>query len=444
MSLVRPQLEYSSTVWDPYQQGHIDMLEKVQRRVARYVMGKYRNRSSVGEMIQHLGWKSLKSRRKEARLSMMYKIVNNKVAIDPDEYFVKPSRRSRHMHHHAFAVPSATKDSREWSYFLNTIRDWNSLPPDIAASKSLEIFKSQDQVEPVFSDHLSYVTYFLSALAKSHKTGLTVRINDLDNSVTTSPPSPTTSPLSITTSQLFVTTTQSLAPTSTVPPPKDCKELYDRGQSSTGVYEIEISDSITKSVICDMTTQDGGWTVIQNRHDGTVDFYRTWSQYKNGFGSVETEYWIGNEAIYKLVSLYTSTKLYIEMEDWSSNIKYALYNQFILYSEVQDYRIYVSGYSGTSGDCIDYYDASFGGSKDKFSHNNMKFSTWDEDNDSHPSVNCGETMKGGWWYSECMASNLNGLYLASGTVDSTSMSCKTFGNDYQSLKRVKMMIKGVS
>ena len=142
-SLVRPQLEYSSTVWDPYQQGHIDMIEKVQRRAARYVMGKYRNRSSVGDMLQQLEWKSLRTRRKEARLCMMYKIVNNKVAIDPANYFTQPIRRSRHMYQHAFAVPSATKDSRKWSFFCNTIRDWNSLPPDIAAAKSHEIFKSQ-------------------------------------------------------------------------------------------------------------------------------------------------------------------------------------------------------------------------------------------------------------------------------------------------------------
>ena len=67
----------------------------------------------------------------------------NKVAIDPANYFTQPIRRSRHMYQHAFAVPSATKASRKWSFFCNTIRDWNSLPPDIAAAKSLEIFKSQ-------------------------------------------------------------------------------------------------------------------------------------------------------------------------------------------------------------------------------------------------------------------------------------------------------------
>ena len=62
-TLVRPQLEYSSTVWDPYQPGHIDSIEKVQRRAARYVMGKYRNRSSVGDiMLEQLEWKSLQTR----------------------------------------------------------------------------------------------------------------------------------------------------------------------------------------------------------------------------------------------------------------------------------------------------------------------------------------------------------------------------------------------
>ena len=127
-----------------HQQGHIDTLEKVQRRAARYVMGRYRYRSSVGEMIKQLEWKSLQLRRKEARLNMMYKIVNDKVAINPDKYFNKPNRTSsRHTQPHSFAIPSTSKDYRKWSFFCNTVRDWNSLPPDIAGAKSLETFKSQ-------------------------------------------------------------------------------------------------------------------------------------------------------------------------------------------------------------------------------------------------------------------------------------------------------------
>jgi hypothetical protein len=42
-----------------------------------------------------------------------------------------------------YAIPSATKDFRKWSFFVNTVKDWNNLPPDIAAAKSLESFKAQ-------------------------------------------------------------------------------------------------------------------------------------------------------------------------------------------------------------------------------------------------------------------------------------------------------------
>ena len=143
---MRPQLEYASTVWDPYQQ--IDQIEKVQRRSARYnvqmyITGRYRNRACVGGMIDQLQLKSLKTRRKEVRLTMMYKIV--RVAIDAAKYFKTPSRTSRatKSHPHCYMIPSTTKDYRKGSFFCNTVKDWNCLPPDIARAGSLEIFKSQ-------------------------------------------------------------------------------------------------------------------------------------------------------------------------------------------------------------------------------------------------------------------------------------------------------------
>jgi hypothetical protein len=79
--LVRPLVEYASPVWDPYHQTEIDRIEMVQRRAARYVTSSHNNRSSVNQMLEHLEWKSLEQRRKDARLTMMYKITNEKVAI---------------------------------------------------------------------------------------------------------------------------------------------------------------------------------------------------------------------------------------------------------------------------------------------------------------------------------------------------------------------------
>ena len=58
-ALVRPILEYGSTVWDPYTVGCINQVEMVQRRAARYVLNRYHYTSSVSDMLSQLGWTSL-------------------------------------------------------------------------------------------------------------------------------------------------------------------------------------------------------------------------------------------------------------------------------------------------------------------------------------------------------------------------------------------------
>ena len=73
----------------------------------------------------------------------MYKIINNMVAINSENHFTKPTRKSSHVQNHSYAIPSATKDFRKWSFFVNTVKDWSNLPPDIAAAKSIESFKAQ-------------------------------------------------------------------------------------------------------------------------------------------------------------------------------------------------------------------------------------------------------------------------------------------------------------
>ena len=73
-ALVGPTLEYACTVWDPYTQGNIYMLEMVQRRAARFVLGRYNKTSSVGDMLYQLGWTSLQIRTQTLTLCMLYKI----------------------------------------------------------------------------------------------------------------------------------------------------------------------------------------------------------------------------------------------------------------------------------------------------------------------------------------------------------------------------------
>ena len=118
----------------------INNLKWSQRRGARYVSNCFGNHSSVDNMLATLEWKSLQAKRKDARLGMLYKIVNDKVKGDR---LVPPLRSTRNMHQLSFQIPSSRSDYRTFSYFSRTIRDWNSLPPDIVSAKTLDAFKAQ-------------------------------------------------------------------------------------------------------------------------------------------------------------------------------------------------------------------------------------------------------------------------------------------------------------
>ena len=63
MSMVRSNIDYCSTVWNPHQRDQKYQVEMVQRRTARFVTGRYRNTSSVTDMLDYLGWETHESRR---------------------------------------------------------------------------------------------------------------------------------------------------------------------------------------------------------------------------------------------------------------------------------------------------------------------------------------------------------------------------------------------
>ena len=74
-------MEYCSAVWDPYEKGDTETLEKVQGRAGRFIKGDYRQLSSVTQMIKDQGWQSLQERRAVNRLTLMYKTVHGLSAV---------------------------------------------------------------------------------------------------------------------------------------------------------------------------------------------------------------------------------------------------------------------------------------------------------------------------------------------------------------------------
>ncbi|XP_053400682.1 ficolin-3-like [Mercenaria mercenaria] len=81
-----------------------------------------------------------------------------------------------------------------------------------------------------------------------------------------------------------------------------CKEISESYPSTpSGLYKIRLSESKkTPTVYCDMDTDGGGWTVLQNRYNGTVDFYRNFSEYENGFGALNGEFWLGLKIVQEM------------------------------------------------------------------------------------------------------------------------------------------------
>lgn len=124
-------------------------------------------------------------------------------------------------------------------------------------------------------------------------------------------------------------------------------------------------DCKTVRAYCDMNA--GGYTVIQRRMSGELDFYRNSSEYKQGFGEPSKEYWLGLDMIHYLTH-EANNSLRIEMEDWDGRKKVVTYDHFTVASEQDNYELWVQGFAGDAGDSLS-------------SHVGMKFSTFDTDHD---------------------------------------------------------------
>ena len=142
--LVRPILEYASVVWDPCTHTHKHRLEMVQRRAARFCSDDFKKYSSVREMLNNLDWETLEQRRKNDRLTMLYKVSHGLVGINGAEYLThSDNRRTRGSHQFKYQRQHIRLDVHKYSFFNRTIPEWNELPDETTSAPSLDISKQR-------------------------------------------------------------------------------------------------------------------------------------------------------------------------------------------------------------------------------------------------------------------------------------------------------------
>ena len=222
---------------------------------------------------------------------------------------------------------------------------------------------------------------------------------------------------------------------------RDCMELRGLGFKTDGVYFIRQSGSFVRNVYCDMTTDGGGWIVVQNRFDGSVDFNRDWNDYKNGFGDVIGEHWVGNDFLHHYTTkdgLDTAVQMIAEGTAFDG-VRIAIKTQQLRIADE------VSNYALTYKDCesLTIGDSRVeNGCQDWAYSNNTQFTTTDRDNDEDVKNNCAMLSTGGWWYSSlCFVVTPNSKYSDGPEAKLNGIYWKSFRGIYESLKAFKIILR---
>ncbi|EEC11754.1 ixoderin B, putative, partial [Ixodes scapularis] len=178
-----------------------------------------------------------------------------------------------------------------------------------------------------------------------------------------------------------------------------CSQLKRLGNDVTSEYLINPHRGC--KVKCDMETNGGGWTVIQRRGGSETFeenlFERTEKEYQDGFGAGATSYWIG--------------KSVLRLRD-KEEISPLLFSYFHCAHHVfgfQQPMVNSSEHQINCGNGSPKHRTSYDALK---TYNGYEFFMGDSQF-MEPYSGCYPPLSGGWWYNECLRSNLNGRKLQS-------------------------------
>jgi len=128
MSLVRLILEYGAMCWDPYGEGQISVLDRVQKKAA--IFAHHRNSPN---------WETLGSRRKLSRICALLKAYSGERAWKPvGDRLQRPHYLSRVDHERKIRSRRRRMDMGKYSFVNRTIQLWNQLPAEVLRNSPLQ------------------------------------------------------------------------------------------------------------------------------------------------------------------------------------------------------------------------------------------------------------------------------------------------------------------
>ena len=148
---------------------------------------------------------------------------------------------------------------------------------------------------------------------------------------------------------------------------------------------------------CDLKTDGGGWLVIMRRKSDAfplITFNRTWVEYENGFGDLNTEFWYGLKNI-NCITQRDDVELMLELKQNDGSGITWTYQTFRVDGPETNYVLHIGGAERIKGI----------GNDSMADHNGYPFTTIDRDNDAWYGDNCAASEYigdgGGWWYGSC-------------------------------------------
>ncbi len=139
-AFVRPLMEYSCIVWNPYTRKGINKAESVQKRMCR-MLPNVRHLPHYRDQLAFLGLMSMEARRLRYQLITMYKMYKGMTSLKLEDYFDRANLKKTRGHSCTLTHKFAKNNYRLNFFTISCVKYWNMLSEEDISAPSLSQFK---------------------------------------------------------------------------------------------------------------------------------------------------------------------------------------------------------------------------------------------------------------------------------------------------------------